>query len=67
MNFWENKIPCWEIKACGESACERCPAYTTRRIPCWEIQGTLCEKLKERENFCANCEVYLKYGPREVV
>ena len=41
MNFWENKIPCWEI------------------------QGTLCEKLKE--NFCANCEVYLKYGHKEVV
>ena len=54
LRIW-TLIPCWNLKNCGDSYREECPAMTDSRRPCWVLmknQGCAGEPN------CLDCEVY---------
>ncbi len=63
-DFWEGKIPCWEMSRCSPLICHECPAYRDRTRPCWETEGTLCDKILGTPKTCDLCHVYRAYGPQ---
>ncbi len=65
MDFWDGKMPCWEIKKCkgqpGKG--EDCVAYKYTKYPCWNAANTLCKGKSGKDVIqCKSCEVYLNYG-----
>jgi hypothetical protein len=59
--FWEEKIPCWDMRECSKYICLGCPAYLHPEKPCWEIEGTLCDQILGTQKSCALCKVYFLY------
>ena len=59
-NFWEGKIPCWEMIKC--SVYKTCPAYMNHKLPCWEIENTMCDEVLGTRKTCEFCIVYIKYA-----
>jgi formate dehydrogenase gamma subunit len=59
--FWEGKIPCWDMRDCPRSLCERCPAFLDHSRPCWLIEGTLCDEYLGTPRTCDICSVYMTY------
>ncbi len=66
-DFWQGKIPCWQMCHCPEAIRNECPATKNSSHPCWEIEGTYC-KLTDDGNrgddisICQVCRVYKRYG-----
>jgi hypothetical protein len=72
LNFWEDKVSCWESCHCPEMIQAECPAARYQFLPCWEIEGTYC-KLDDRgatgkdTSVCQVCQVYKKYANGEPI
>lgn len=69
IDFWGDKIPCWEMSHCPPEIRDECPAYRNRALPCWEIEGTyskLCMQGGQANGrdttICQACPIYKKYG-----
>jgi len=66
-DFWDNKIPCWEMTCCPEAIHNDCASHSIRKYPCWEVEGTYCKwsdwsSLGIDTEICLICRVYLTYS-----
>jgi len=66
-DFWQGKIPCWQMCHCPEGIKNECPAPKYPSHPCWEIEGTYCKLTDDGNrgdeiNICQVCRVYKRYG-----
>ena len=66
-DFWQDKIPCWEMCHCPEDIKGQCPASKYPFLPCWEIEGTYLKLSDDSQkgddtSICRVCRVYKRYG-----
>ncbi len=60
----QNRVPCWDRKACPAEKKKQCPAWEFHAGDlCWFINGTICDgnvhrSWKEKMNFCRTCEIF---------
>lgn len=71
-NFWDGKMPCWEMCHCPAMIREECPSPRYQFLPCWQIEGTYCKLDDYGETgidttICKVCRVYKKYGNGEPI
>ncbi len=67
VDFWQGKVPCWEMIGCPDGIRQQCPAPKHREYPCWEIEGTYCKwddwgSLGRDTSLCEVCIVYRQWG-----
>ena len=67
INFWTDKVPCWELANCPEMIKDECPVSKYQFLPCWEIEGTYCKLDDYGANgkdtsICEVCKIYKTYG-----
>ena len=73
-DFWQGKIPCWQMCHCPEAIKNECPATKNSSYPCWEIEGTYCKLNWDGDKWtgtdtsiCEVCRVYKKYGDNKPI
>jgi len=72
VDFWHDKIPCWEMCHCPEEIKSQCPAPKYPFLPCWETEGTYLKLNDDGDkgddiSICRVCRVYKRYGEGELI
>jgi len=71
-DFWQGKIPCWEMCHCSQAMKSECPAPKYPSHPCWEIEGTYCKLTADGTSgrdisICKRCRVYKRWGQNKPI
>ena len=71
-DFWQGKIPCWEMCHCPQVIKSECPAPKYPSFPCWEIEGTYCKLTADGTSgkdisICRRCRVYRRWGENKPI
>jgi hypothetical protein len=65
INFWQDKLSCWEMLGCPEEVSSDCIARLNQDKACWNHLGTQVKKTLDFPIECKDCKVFKMYGGRD--